>query len=102
MRKHIIILSLLVVMAFLSLSNPAEQSYLSRVSDDYKHYHLKAEIPAEVLQKVGQSNRSTYILFSTYDYRFGNVEIYYFGVASKIFYVGIKRATEKDDPVKVV
>lgn len=101
-RIHLIALVLLVVLVVLSFSNPTESTYLSRVSDDYKQHHINYDIPAEVLQVVGKSNRSTYLLFSTYDYQFGNIKVFYFGVANHIFYVGTKRKKQEKNPVKIV
>jgi hypothetical protein len=100
--KHLHLLALLLLLAFLSISNPSENTYLERVSDDYAQYHPKMDIPLEVLEQVGQSNRTTYLFFSTYDYRFGNMRIYYLGVANSVYYLGLQRKGQEKRPAKVV
>jgi hypothetical protein len=100
--KHFPLLILLCFFAFLVISNPSELTYLNRVSVDYAQYHPKMDIPTEVLQQVGQSNRTTYLFFSTYDYRFGNMQVFYFGVANSIYYLGLQRKKSERRPIKVV
>ena len=100
--RHLHLLLMLLFFAFLSLSNPSETTYLQRVSDDYAQYHPKMDIPTEVLQQVGQSNRTTYLFFSTYDYRFGNMRVFYFGVANSVYYMGLQRKKKEKRPIKVV
>jgi len=102
LKSHLTVLVLLLVLAFLSFSNPSEKTYLTRVSNDYMEYHIKVEIPVEVLEQIGKSNRSTYLLFSTFDYQFGGVKVFYFGVANNIYYVGMKRKTKEDRPIKMI
>ena len=102
LKNHLIALALLGSLAFLSFSNPTERTYLSRVSQDYKQYHADYDIPADVLQVVGRSNRSTYLLFSTYDYQFGDTKIFYFGVANQIIYMGSKKRKKEKNPIKIV
>jgi len=102
LKNHLIALTLLVILAFLSYSNPTEKTYLSRVSHDYQQYHINYHIPTDILQTVGLSNRSTYLLFSTYNYQFGDTKIFYFGVASNIYYVGLKRKKKEKNPIKIV
>ena len=102
LKYHLIILVVLLVAAFLGLSNPSEETYLARVSNDYTQYHINQEIPVEVLQHIGRSHRSTYLLFSTYDYQFGNVKVFYFGIANNIYYVGIQKQKKEENPIKVI
>ena len=102
LKNHLILLVFLLVLAFLSLSNPSEETYLTRVSDDYKEYHINADIPVEVLEQIGKSNRSTYLFFSTFDYQFGGIKIFYIGVANNIYYVGMQRSKKEDRPIKMI
>jgi hypothetical protein len=87
---------------FLFFSNPSERNYLTRVSNDYTKFHHYDEIPVEVLQQIGDSNRTTYLLFSTYDYQFGKMKVFYFGFANSIYYIGLKRNSKKERPLKIV
>lgn len=102
LKNHLILLVLLLMLVFLSISNPSEKSYLTRVSNDYMEYHIKADIPVEVLEEIGKSNRSTYLFFSTFDYQFAGVKVFYLGVANNIYYVGMQRRKKEDRPVKIV
>ena len=102
LKSRLFVLVFLLTLAILSLSNPSEKTYLTRVSNDYMEYHIKAEIPVEVLEQIGKSNRSTYLLFSTFDYQFGGIKVFYFGVANNIYYVGMKRKKKEDRPIKMI
>jgi hypothetical protein len=100
--KHLHLIILFVFFTILFLSNPSESTYLSRVSNDYAQYHHNMDISIEMLEHIGESNRTTYILFSTYDYKFGNMRVFYIGIANSIYYLGTKTKKRDRTPIKVV
>lgn len=91
-----------IFFAFLFFSNPTESKYLARVSDDYAKHHDKMDLTTEILQQIGASHRTSYLLFSTYDFEFGNTKVFYFGIASSIHYLGIQTKKRETKPIKVV
>lgn len=100
--KHLYLFIILIFLSLLFISNPSESTYLSRVSEDYAQFHHNKEITMKILEQIGQSNRTTYLLFSTYDYQFGNVRVFYVGVANSIYYLGSKTKKQDRKPIKVV
>jgi hypothetical protein len=100
--KHLHLIILFIFFAMLFLSNPSESTYLSRVSEDYAQYHQNMDISIEMLEHIGESNRTSYLLFSTYDYKFGNIRVFYIGIANSIYYLGTKTKKRDRTPIKVV
>ncbi len=93
--KKLTIGFLMVAIAF-TLLNPSEKQYLSRVATDYGQMHEGLSIDIKELMHYGKSQKSNYILFSTYSYEFGNMRVSYWGVFSFIFYSGSESSEYKD------
>lgn len=102
LRKYFLFSISIVSLLLLFLSNPSETNYLTRVSDDYAKHHHNMDLPTEILQHIGASHRTSYFLFSTYDYEFGNMKVFYFGIANSIHYLGIQTKKRESKPFKVV
>ena len=99
--KSFLLISACIASSGLWLSNPAESIYLEKVSKEYSKHHHHAEISNEVLKQIGESKRVNYILYSTYEYKFGEMNFYYIGFASHVYFMGLKYERE-DQPLKVV
>lgn len=99
--KSFLLKSACIASIALWLSNPAEFTYLEKVSKEYSKHHHRAEISNEVLKQIGESKRVNYILFSTFEYNFGEMNFYYVGFASYVYFMGLKYERE-DQPLKVV
>lgn len=102
LKRRLLLAGTLFLLSYLFISNPTESTYLSRVLDDYARYHENMDISVEMLQEIGESHRTTYFFFSTYDYRFADMKVFYFGVANSIYYVRLHRDDDKEGPVKFV
>ena len=86
---------LLAMILVLTLTNPSETAYLRRVSTDYGDIHHGMQMDPQMLRQVGESERRSFVLMSTYRYSFGTIAVDYFGVASIIVYLG---STQKHQP----
>ena len=93
-RKNLLI-GILSVLIVLTLLNPSEERYLNRVAMDYGKIHEDMTIGAKELIQMGSSQKSNYVLFSTYTYTFGNLKVQYWGILNVIFYSGSGSSVEK-------
>lgn len=81
------ILCLILIALSLVVSNPPEEKFLNEVATDYGQIHGKLKLNREQLLELGESERSSYLIFSFYHYEFGTIGVQYFGIAGKIFYL---------------
>jgi hypothetical protein len=88
---------LAVLIAVLIAGNPSEGSYLNEVSNNYGQVHGGIQFSQSDLLEMGESNRTSYLLFSTYEYRFGSIGVRYVGFLFSVFQVGSFR---EEIPVK--
>jgi len=72
------------------ITNPSEDDFLTRLGNDYGNMHHGTKVSNEMLKHMGKSKRTTYLLWSTFHYEFGNATADYYGVANIIFF---KRST---------
>jgi hypothetical protein len=81
-------IALILLLITLTLTNPSEVRYLDRISDDYGQMHGGLEFSPDDLLKMGDGKRTTYGLFSHYEYSFGKIKVEYIGVAGSVYYLG--------------
>jgi len=84
------------------LSNPSEQKFLESVASNYSSQHGGMEMSVSQLIKMGESERNSYLIFSTYSYEFGTIGVEYFGMAYMTFYLGSYKSTVKANEDVVV
>ena len=98
--QHLILKKLtigfLIIAIVMTLLNPSEKQYLSRVAADYGQNHEGMSIGIKELMHYGSSQKSNYILFSAYSYEFGNMRVSYWGVLGIIFYSGSRSTASQE------
>lgn len=100
-------LILIILILVLAIGNPREDRYLNEISNHYGHMHGGMQFsPAELLE-MGESHRESYLIFSTYEYRFGSIGVKYLGVGFGVFYMGsfrkdVPETNEDEDGVIVL
>jgi len=70
------------------LSNPSEQKFLESVATKYGTHHGGTEMNISQLVKMGESDRQSYLIFSSYSYEFGTIGVEYVGIAYMTFFLG--------------
>ena len=88
-------IALILLVTALSITNPAEVSYLKRISDDYGQLHGGMKFSAEDLLRLGTGDRTNYGILSHYQYHFGNIKVEYIGLAGSIYYLGTETSTNR-------
>ena len=104
LRLYLLLLS--GFLTILVLSNPSESSYLKRLKSDYVEIHGDhPHTMGDYLLSSGSAHRKSYGIFSTFQYRFGLIQVSYLGIAGTIFYLGFESLapgkTEKPEILKV-
>ncbi len=99
-QKRALLILFIMISTLLIVLNPSEEAYLRRVSLDYGLLHHGMDIPIESLERIGTRERTSYLIFSTYEYRFGKIGVTYVGCANKIWFTGSLRASENNNPVR--
>jgi len=87
----------LVLLLFLFVTNPSESTFLEKVSTDYGQIHAGMNIGVNDLKEMGMSKRSSYLLFSMYQYQFGNIGVRYLGIAANTFFLGTYKVNTQSD-----
>jgi len=81
-----IIIGIFIGLVTLAITNPTEEKYLTRLGNDYGHTHHGTKVSNDMLRHMGNSQRTSYLFFSTFRYVFGNATADYYGVANFIFF----------------
>ncbi|MEM6641365.1 MAG: hypothetical protein AAF616_00185 [Bacteroidota bacterium] len=77
----------MLVTAILVLGTPSEDRFLRRLNVDYGSIH-GTTMSLEQLKQIGTSSFTSYLLWSTYDYSLGDIQVNYVGFAFMTFYQG--------------
>jgi len=76
----------MLLLLFLALSNPLRKDYLRRLQQDYGNLHAGMSLSEVQLLQMGEAQRRSFIIFSTFEYQFGNIGVRYWGVAGRVFF----------------
>lgn len=92
---------LLMAMVILWLGNPPERQYLESVANDFGKTHHGMTLNAKQLATMGESTYHEFLIASSYEYAFGNIQVAYFRIAFTTFYLGSSRkSTASPKPLK--
>jgi len=78
---------LMMVVVVLILSNPNEGTYLNKISNEYGQVHGGMQFSQSDLLQMGESEHTSFLIFSTYEYRFGTIGVRYVGFLFSVFQV---------------
>lgn len=67
---------------------------------DYGSIHQGMDWTSLKLEQVGSGSYHSYLLFSFYNYRFGNIRVNYFGISFMTFYQG--SSTSETNETKLI
>lgn len=101
-KKHFPILLLVLIVGSLLFSNPNESRYLANIHNYYTSQYFESNLTTETIKSIGEHERVTYLLFSTYTYQLGKRKAYYFGIANNVFFLGSKRHSKPKEEIKFV
>jgi hypothetical protein len=87
------------LLLLLMLTNPSENAFLQKISEDYGAQHGGWSLDADDLTKIGSGERTTYFVLSTYSYEFGKISVTYLGIMGSVYFIDSdsNRSRPKDD-----
>jgi hypothetical protein len=99
MLKRIIRPGIVIIVGviFMAVSNPSEEKFLNKVSQEYGAAHGGMGFSSAELLQMGESRRQSYLIFSIYEYEFGTIGVRYVGFLFSVFHVESYR---EDKPTK--
>ncbi len=77
-------LLVLLFVVFVILGCPSDQKFAERLHQDYGYSHGQ-NLSIDQLREMGSSRYQSYILFSTYNYKFGSISVSYWGAGFMTF-----------------
>ena len=87
MKKHLLPIIISLIASIIILGSPSERQFLNRLRADYGMIHGN-RMSVESLKQIGSTKYQSYLLWSTYNYAYGKIEVSYFGIAFMTFYLG--------------
>ncbi|MFT4755609.1 MAG: hypothetical protein ACI91R_000242 [Vicingaceae bacterium] len=87
---------LLIVILALVFTKPTEQDFFNKIVSDYSHVHPGFELSNAELENMGSTQYHSQLLFSSYTYKFGGIEVSYWGILGNVFYRGYENEGENE------
>jgi len=87
---------LLIVILVLVVTKPSEQDFFDKIVSDYGQVHSGFELSSAELKNMGSTKYHSQLLFSSYSYKFGGIEVSYWGILGNVFYRGYENEGENE------
>ena len=81
----------------LLFSKPTEAEFFEKIVEEYSQVHPEFSLSAENLKEMGSTKYSSMLVYSTYAYQFGNIEVRYLGIFGGIYNLGYKKEEDTDN-----
>ena len=98
-RKLFLILISILIVAILLV--PKEVDYFKRLKYDYGQNHHSASFNEENLKEMGDFEYRNRLIFSEFEYSFGNISVSYFGFLNIIAFKSSRNSTPKSPDITV-
>lgn len=98
----VLVILLLLLTSICIIKNPSEDDFMHQIVMDYSLSHPEFELTKSDLIKMGTTKYSSYLIFSTFSYRFGDIEVYYWGILGSIYSNGFKENLQQKQNNKTV
>ena len=95
MKKHRLKLLVIAMGTLLLVGNPSEETYLATVAEKFGSLHHGMKMTTSDLEEIGSSRYQSYGFFSLYSYRFGTIQVNYFGFAFGTYYQGSETSSSQ-------
>lgn len=85
MIRKVFVFTLFVLILFILLA-PKKDAYFQRIAADYGELHQDSRLSAEALMEMGDFEYHHRLLFSHFEYQFGNISVSYYGFLTIIVF----------------
>jgi alpha-N-acetylglucosamine transferase len=93
---------IILLILILVVTKPSEQQFLNRIVQDYSNMHPDMQLSSDDLLNMGSTQYRSQLIFSSYKYKFGSIEVSYWGVLGNIFSNGYKNDEKPIDNSAVI
>jgi|GEM_PF-6324304 len=99
--KYFLISSVIGALVLL-LSAPSEQDFLDQIARDYSQIHPDFQLSPDDLVNMGTTKYRSQLIFSSYTYTFGSIEVHYWGAFGNVFSSGFKNGVIREEKPKIL
>lgn len=94
----LLLLSILIIAVLLA---PSQSDYFQRLEFDLGEIHQSRSLNTELLMEMGDYEYRNRLIFSQFEYSFGNISVTYFGFFNIIFFETSKNRRTKSPDITV-
>lgn len=95
--KRLLIFIPTIGLIFLLMSNPTLEHYQEKLVTDFGQFHGGMQLTSEQIQSLGSGNRNSFLLFSTYEFKMGNIGVKYWGIAGQTIFIKSFKENEQQE-----
>ena len=95
-----LLLTLAAAAIVLVFTKPNQQDYLDRITAEYAHIHPGMELTKDDIVEMGSTQYESQVVYSSYTYKFGRIEVKYWGIFGLIFSNGYETEGEEENVTK--
>lgn len=98
-RKLFLILISILIIAVLLV--PTQSDYFQRIQSDYEENHHLSSLDESMLKEFGDYKYQNRLIFSQFEYSFGNISVSYYGFFNIIIFKSSKNREPKSPKITV-
>lgn len=88
-------LGMILLAVVLVFTKPTEADFFDQIVTEYSQIHPEFKLTAENLKEMGNTRYSSFVVYSSYAYQFGNIEVHYLGIFGGIYSLGYQNEHDK-------
>ncbi|WP_375577995.1 hypothetical protein ABWH96_13175 [Marivirga tractuosa] len=81
-----VLLFFILLLFLLVLLAPKQDAYFQRVANDYGDIHQSSKLSSDDLKELGSFEYHNRLLYSHFEYQFGNISVSYYGFLTFIIF----------------
>jgi hypothetical protein len=85
MLRKLFLFTISILLLFVLLA-PNQEAYFKRLANDYGNNHQSSSLNSEALKELGEFQYHNRLIYSHFEYQFGNISVSYFGFLSFIIF----------------
>jgi len=88
---------LVLLVTVLVVSKPTEQDFFDQIVSDYSQVHPDFELSKADLASMGSTQYHSQLIYSSYSYKFGGIEVHYWGMFGYIINSGYETEFKNEE-----
>jgi len=100
MNRKVLVIFISILILFILLV-PKKEAYFQRIAVDYGEIHHNSRLTSKVLMDIGDFEYHNRLLYSQFEYQFGNTSVNYYGFLNFIVFDTSEIISRKSPPVTI-